>query len=563
MVDFIENFNNSNYNYGTKPSTPVAEQNQTYFAYWNGIGGSRPEYMNGSSYFIKYLIDINGNVINPEPYTETTNIDAVALHNLKANFEIGKRATVKLIEPDPTQISAPSANSLKGTHTIAHVGRIIPILVTETGENRPDYITTMSFGPSTTQTVVNVVTPARITSPVTTNYQYTGGEYTIQGEWQETIFDTEYSTTSPAWQNVDDSTKKILSSSAETGTRIRFKIDMYLEETWNANNGNNWVEIGITKNTADVSALMSIWSSFASFLTQEGDITSFSSFSNTGRLYRPSNLSPNGFDSLINDGQGGVWTTGWSKYFDYDADDDFGIFVRANDGSNNREVKVKGLADNRAQTIFSIQQEIPAGITPATTEAALINRVNATTSSYFARLDNYPNSDNGGYSILTLSPGLTSMYNTGYSQNIDPTSITFGFSPITEPFNSLKPGDFIRFEYNKSQTYTIFSIDPTSRNIGSDVESVIDLYVTPSLSNMRSTPAYNYNTIDNFYINLNHFQIYRVLNDGLYVTLNVTPDWGPGGNAVTGLLIPEFISQELSEKLETLIKDLTQKEIIQ
>ena len=34
-------------------------------------------------------------------------------------------------------------------------------------------------------------------------------------------------------------------------------------------------------------------------------------------------------------------------------------------------------------------------------------------------------------------------------------------------------------------------------------------------------------------------------------------------NTYTGLLIPEFISEELSTKLETLIQDLTQKEIIQ
>jgi hypothetical protein len=45
------------------------------------------------------------------------------------------------------------------------------------------------------------------------------------------------------------------------------------------------------------------------------------------------------------------------------------------------------------------------------------------------------------------------------------------------------------------------------------------------------------------------------------VTLDVKKD-APGG-AYTGLLLPEFISQELSEKLETLIQDLTQKEIIQ
>ena len=54
----LENVTNANYNYGTTPNVPVAEQNQTYFAYWNSIGGTGPEYMRGTGYYIKYLIEI-------------------------------------------------------------------------------------------------------------------------------------------------------------------------------------------------------------------------------------------------------------------------------------------------------------------------------------------------------------------------------------------------------------------------------------------------------------------------------------------------------------------------
>jgi hypothetical protein len=43
--------------YGTFPDFPVAEQNQTYFAYFDGIGGTGPELIDQSAYFIKYLID--------------------------------------------------------------------------------------------------------------------------------------------------------------------------------------------------------------------------------------------------------------------------------------------------------------------------------------------------------------------------------------------------------------------------------------------------------------------------------------------------------------------------
>lgn len=533
MADFLTTINNSKYNYGTTPNFPVAEQNQTYFAYWNGIGGTGPEYMNGTGYFIKYLIDINGNVINPEPYTETTSIDAVALHNLKANFEVGKRAIVKLIEPDPTQAAAPSANTLKGTHRIAHVGRIVPILVTETGENKQDFITTMSFGPTSTQTVITTTFPD--TPPVanvTAQFQYDGGEYTIPGSFGATIYNYPLLSNS-AWVSVNDSTKKILSSSLQTGTRIRFKIAMYIEETWNANSGFNFADAMIYKNGEQLGT------------------------------YRE--LKKNGVYQ-INDGGGGVYETDWTTYFDYEADDEFEVKVEAWDDGNSRELKVKGVADGRAQTVWYIEQETPSSITAATTTVALITNVNMVTSSYFTRLENNPNPDNGGYSILTLTPELTNMYNTGYPQNTDPASITFGFSPITIPFNDLKPGDFIRFEYRKNQTYTIFGVDRNSRNIAgdgtSDVKSVIDLYLTPSLSDNSIT----YNgaaSLNNFNLELDHFQIYRVLDDGLYITLDVTPDWGPGGNAYTGLLIPEFISDELSNKLETLIQDLTQKEIIQ
>jgi len=86
------------FNYGTTPPTSVAEQNQTYFAYFDGVGGTGPEYIDGTAYFIKYIIDLEGNVVNPEPYTTVDSPQAVGLYNLLDNFEVGKNAVVKLIE---------------------------------------------------------------------------------------------------------------------------------------------------------------------------------------------------------------------------------------------------------------------------------------------------------------------------------------------------------------------------------------------------------------------------------------------------------------------------------
>jgi len=100
-----------------------------------------------------YVIDTEGNVVNPEPFTVVDSPQAVGLYNLTDNFEVGKNATVKLIESDPTVGISDNSEILQGTHRIAHVGRIVPILVSETGENAQDYIATMSFGPTTTQQV--------------------------------------------------------------------------------------------------------------------------------------------------------------------------------------------------------------------------------------------------------------------------------------------------------------------------------------------------------------------------------------------------------------------------
>ena len=533
MADFLTIIGNNGYNVGSTPSTPVAEQNQTYFAYFNGVGGTGPEYIDGTGYFIKYLIDINGNIINPEPYVETTSIEAVALHNLKNNFEIGKNAIVKTIEPNPTQDTSPNANVLAGNHRIAHVGKIVPILVTETGENKQNYVTTMSFGPTSTQNIDIVI-------PNTTAYfRYSGNEYDLDEEYFVNIdFDQTLNPISNAWTSVATHSKRILSGSTQTGTRIKMKIDLYLEETWGNFFGPfNLIIVRILKNgTTPIQ--------FYDEYTDE--------YSDEVYMYKD---DPNieGPKFLLDDnGDGGVWTTGYSELFDYNGNDIFTAQARVWQGGNNSAVRVKGVAGGRNQSVWYVKQETPPGTSTGTTETISIPSVNATTSSYFISSSNYPNI-NGGYSVLTLSPGLTNMWQSNLIQNLPTASSAMGFSPINIPFSDIRPGDFIRFEYRKNQNYTIFNINQINFN----GETALQLSVIPSLSSISGSTG----AASNLYLNLDHFVIYRVLNDGLYVTLDVAKD-APGG-AYTGLLLPEFISQELSEKLETLIQDLTQKEIIQ
>jgi hypothetical protein len=502
-------------NYGTISKQAVVEQNQTYMAYFDGVGGTGPELIDQTAYFIKYIIDTQGNVTNPEPDIIPSRPQAVALYNLIDNFEPGKNAVVKLIGNDPLLTANPNDDALTGIYPITHVGRIVPILVTETGPNIQDYITTMSFGSLTTQTSnTSNITITNTVANVTAQFQYTGGEYTISGDLGSTIYDGVL-LSSPAWQTVNDSTKRILSSSLQTGTRIRFKLAMYLEETWNANNGFNYAFIRIYQNGVTLGSERA--------LVKDGM-------------------------SQINDGGGGVYETDWTSYFDYMANDSFEVKVRVFDGSNSREVKVKGTTDNRNQTVWYIQQETPAGITTGSTEVALIPNVNIVTSSYFEGVGGGYNLYNGGFTTLTMNPSFYPIYETGLTQNLDSASATFGFSEIKIPFNDIKPGDFIRFNYDKTRVHTIYRI--SELNFGST--STLALYVTPAISNLDSVD------IDNR--TLNHFIIYRVINDGTYIVLDVPKP--VVGNSFTGIIQPEFISKELTDNYDKIITDLTSKEII-
>jgi len=111
---------------------PAVEQNQTYFAYFNGIGGTTPEIIDQTGFFIKYLIDNNGNVVKP-------NSNNINLLNLNTNFTPGSSVTVS------SQGASQIFSNLLGEQTITDIGTIQPILITETGSNVSNFTRTMSF----------------------------------------------------------------------------------------------------------------------------------------------------------------------------------------------------------------------------------------------------------------------------------------------------------------------------------------------------------------------------------------------------------------------------------
>lgn len=527
-VNFSSLLDSYNYNYGSIPNQPVAEQNKTYMAYFDGVGGTGPELLDQTSYLIKYLIDTEGNVTNPSSIISSIDPLSTPLYNILGTFEPGKRAVVKLIGTDPLETSNPNDDALTGIHTITHVGRIAPILVTETGSGKMDYIRSMSFGLLETDVIVgnpNVFIPDL---NFRVKYQGTGpgaspypDEVIITSDGRQflnNIIDIPNPNNAWDWTSA---TLTALSSSVQTGTRIRFKIDAYIEQQGIYNQN---IAFGYSKNGGTI-----VWNSWF-------------------------NQGSDGYKSQ---------TTSWidnyfpGDYFRFYAKSNYGVVTNPETGVIESFMVYRGATDTQGTTI-SIQQDIPAGVAGGivTQDVALINGVNALNSPFFVGIanniaDNSTPFSPSNSSIIFLSDSASAVFRANRIQNLDSASALINFSPITIPFGDTQPGDFIRFEQRKDRVYTIVEIIYDYQPDPSSPYYKVSFKVVPEISDIPSSSG----TLE-----LNHFVIYRVVNDGSGIILNVPKPIQ--GNSFTGIITPEFISDELKNNYDKIIADLTLKEII-
>ena len=117
---------------GALGGLPVAERNQSYFIVFQQAGGTGPEIIDETAYFITYLVDENGNVSKPSD-------DYVSLENLLQNFEVGKNAIVR-------NDAATAVNGqLVGNKLISGIGKQEPILYSQIGPASGDNIDVLNF----------------------------------------------------------------------------------------------------------------------------------------------------------------------------------------------------------------------------------------------------------------------------------------------------------------------------------------------------------------------------------------------------------------------------------
>lgn len=229
---------------------------------------------------------------------------------------------------------------------------------------------------------------------------------------------------------------------------------------------------------------------------------------------------------------------------------------------------------------LKINQEVPSGssfvqgITGVTASYGFVGDNNEVTqsfynytSSYWVGFNNTTSSLTESISYITASSVLTNFYGGDYIQinpglesynlynangqvqtPLYPDDITtndkitwdsFGFNPINSPFIPII-GDFIRFEYSKSKLFQIIGVNSLGGNLKLKLNGHIPI-----------------STI------LDNFVIYRIVEDGQYIILDVKKNNEAGVNqAFSGIITAQYRSEGLEERADALIYDLKQAGII-
>jgi len=507
---------------------PAAEQNTTYVAYIESVGNTSPEIINQTGYFVKYLIDDQGNVTTVSP-------NSIALYNLRNMFPEGSTAIMD--SPTATSVLA----SLVGEHTVTDVGSIQPLLITENGSQRVDYEPTMSFVPYNS----NQLIPAPGEEPTDFSFRIDTGPLDVISTYfpvpmQASALSPVVSS-DPAGGWVDrvnnSSSYEYSSDLANVGTTVSFKARLggqFLGDqqkqwyAWQIQTSNDegatwksipWKEITYT-NTGNpefnnrcviTTSIPTATDAYEDGITPVPSIPiSFSDESYD--INQPANVLQ--FFSRLN--TSGTANEIPSAYYFVDGITDDYTFAQ---GAWVRLVwacRLPGafIGDNKISSVFY----------------SFINETVLTkvTASYFDSIQNVDNQDKPQW--VTASLELSNVLQVDQIQITPSASSAWNFANIVYPAN-IQPGDYIRFEYNPKFMSKIYEVNNLN-----DGRYAFKVY-PPFPSGVET----------------NHFCIFRMENNGKTVTLNTIK---PPGGQVTGILRPKNISEEFKIKIPSIVDRL-------
>jgi len=411
-LDIQGDFNDSTIDGSGYGALSAAEKNQTYFAYFSSVGATSPELIDQTSYFVKYLIDAQGNVVTPQP-------NSIDVLNLIQNFEPGKIVNVTSLE------GTTLFSSLLGTKTITDVGRIDTILTTETGSGRMDYARTMSFSQGGTSLQTEFIPNYTFSSKKVTDSTVT------DTTWTDLPFALELSDPSGSY-NPSTYTYSFSTNTYDYGTKVTFKTSVLIDNF----------------NSSDVFYLQ-IVKSTDNFLTSQSLELTIIPVPDSS-YYTTTTPPPSQFINIDSEGSyyGAIGGSSSTKYMNYIAsipqtfESGSKIKVRYKIGSPLTSVRILGSSPNTLNTSF----------------LSTTNYSNALeiTSSYWLGAVNYPTSSNVIQGLIATLPFSNVLNPQSAFTQLNPTS-SLGFNTINHQAYIL-PGDYIRFEYDKTKQSKVYNV---------------------------------------------------------------------------------------------------------
>ena len=501
--DISGDFNTSTLNNSGYGVLSAAEKNQTYFAYFDGVGGTGPEIIDQTAYFIKYLIDSQGNVVTPQA-------NSFALLNLNQNFESGKTVNV-------TSLQGTTLYSiLLGDKKITDVGKIETLLVTETSSLRTEFLPTMSFFQY--NSFINQVNNppnysfkalksgnATLSSTTTTVLPFETATLNPLGDYNTSIYEYEFGSTTSNY-----------------GIEVKFKAGLAIKfnniSTFSNYSGSQWYSN--TKLKLEIVKSSDNWATSQSLNLQ---ILTNTPIANP----QPNSLTLNSLENLLtatinSNGDEADNTTRYITFqtlpYVFTSGDKVRVQYYLGSSAVSPNITLFGTPSTAGGTFFSLETNYSNDL--------------QITSSYWDGAT-YPTVGSNQSQWLTASLGLSGYLNNDMVQLTPTASFNFGFSTIYTPAN-LKPGDYIRFEYDPTKQSKIYNIGTLA-----DGRTTLEIY-----------PPIPTGSI------LDHFCVFRVIPNGNYIILNIKKPEGTTGQPLSGFIKPQYASQELEDNFENIIQKL-------
>ena len=408
--------------------------------------------------------------------------DSDALYNLIQNFEIGKNLVVR------NDIPSAINGQIGGKHKITAVGRQAPLLYSQTGSTAGANVSLLDFNTSLNQTGVPRM-EGWLNKGV---YDPTNNNFNVITNYNSPFYEPDSSIA-----NFDSlsGTYHITSSATTNINFIQFKITAGFRILASGTNDSQTRNVTIR-------------------LLKDGVPAAGGTFAEKTYTFDGTNSNVN--DAVYNFESDPLIVTQLSPEFN------------SGDPTYSLEIKFDDHISTRADFInFIITNQSPQPTNP------------------IADLPFWSN-NNGNNLWITASSEISLNYgNTQNSQNVlNVIEDGFNFSPVITHLTP-RPGDRIRFEYNKETEYIIYEV---IRPEG-DVDGRLKLRL---------------NTLVPSGVNLNNFVLHRTdSTDPVYIIIDVPKtSLVANSNQFKGVLLPEYPTKKLKNNLDKIILDLKEKGLI-